>query len=207
MESSAQVLKGGEDALLHNARIIEILGELAERKRAEPGSDFTTALLQHPAGLDAEEVVMHLRLVLIAAHTTTSNLLARVLQRILTDTSRLSGLVSGELTVSAVVEEVMWDTPPLAVLPGRFATADLELGGIGSRKVTCSFSGSPRGMSILKFGLMRGCPCRATRRIWRSVRGRTSVRGRVSGRRFLRWEWMCCCTGCRGCGWGWRSRS
>lgn len=129
VESSAQVLKGGEDALLHNDRIIEILGELAERKRAEPGSDFTTALLQHPAGLDAEEVVMHLRLVLIAAHTTTSNLLARVLQRILTDASRLSGLVSGQLTVSAVVEEVMWDTPPLAVLPGRFATADLELGG------------------------------------------------------------------------------
>ena len=23
----------------------------------------------------------------------------------------------------------MWDTPPLSVLPGRFATADLELGG------------------------------------------------------------------------------
>ncbi|MEV0478762.1 cytochrome P450, partial [Streptomyces prunicolor] len=129
VESSAQVLKGGEDALLHNDRIIEILGELAERKRAEPGSDFTTALIEHPAGLDAEEVVMHLRLVLIAAHTTTSNLLARVLQRILTDTSRLSGLVSGQLTVSAVVEEVMWDTPPLAVMPGRFATADLELGG------------------------------------------------------------------------------
>lgn len=129
VESSAQVLKGGEDALPHNHRIIEILGELAERKRAEPGSDFTTALIEHPAGLDAEEVVMHLRLVLIAAHTTTSNLLARVLQRILTDESRLSGLVSGQLTVSAVVEEVMWDTPPLAVLPGRFATADLELGG------------------------------------------------------------------------------
>ncbi|MEW1830846.1 cytochrome P450 [Streptomyces sp. NPDC088196] len=129
VESSAQVLKGGEDALLHNDRIIAILAELAERKRVEPGSDFTTALLGHPAGLDAEEVVMHLRLVLIAAHTTTSNLLARVLQRILTDASQLSGLVSGQLTVSAVVEEVMWDSPPLAVLPGRFATADLELGG------------------------------------------------------------------------------
>ena len=129
VESSAQVLKGGEDALMHNDRIIAILAELAERKRVEPGSDFTTALLGHPAGLDAEEVVMHLRLVLIAAHTTTSNLLARVLQRILTDASQLSGLVSGQLTVSAVVEEVMWDSPPLAVLPGRFATADLELGG------------------------------------------------------------------------------
>ncbi|KUO18203.1 cytochrome P450 [Streptomyces dysideae] len=129
VESSAQVLKGGEEALAHNERIIQILAELAERKRAEPGPDFTTALLQHHADLDEDEIVSHLRLVLIAAHTTTSNLLARVLQLVLTDTSRLSGLVSGQLNISAVVEEVMWDTPPLAVLPGRFAAADLELGG------------------------------------------------------------------------------
>ena len=129
VESSAHVLKGGEDALSHNERIMEILAALAERKRAEPGSDFATALLEHPAGLDEDEVVSHLRLVLIAAHTTTSNLLARVLQLILSDTTWLSGLVSGELNISAVVQEVMWNTPPLAVLPGRFATADLELGG------------------------------------------------------------------------------
>ncbi|MER5209851.1 cytochrome P450 [Streptomyces sp. NPDC002838] len=129
VESCAQVLKGGEDAIAHNDRIIEILGELAERKRAEPGSDFTTALLEHPAALDGDEVVSHLRLVLIAAHTTTSNLLARVLQLVLTDTSRLSGLISGQLNISAVVEEVMWNSPPLAVLPGRFAASDLELGG------------------------------------------------------------------------------
>jgi cytochrome P450 len=129
VESSAQVLKGGEDALAHNERIMEILSALAGRKRVEPGSDFATALLEHPAGLDEDEVVSHLRLVLIAAHTTTSNLLARVLQLILGDTTWLSGLVSGELNISAVVQEVMWNTPPLAVLPGRFATADLELGG------------------------------------------------------------------------------
>ncbi|WP_328436644.1 cytochrome P450 [Streptomyces sp. NBC_00444] len=128
-ESCAQVIKGGADALEHNDRIVGILTELAERKRVEPGSDFTTGLIGHHSGLDEDEIVQHLRLVLITAHTTTSNLLARVLQLILTDTSWLSGLVSGQLNVSGVVEEVMWNTPPLAVLPGRFATADLELGG------------------------------------------------------------------------------
>ncbi|MEU1200646.1 cytochrome P450 [Streptomyces sp. NPDC005813] len=127
--SCAQVIKGGEDAVVHNDRIMEILGELAERKKEEPGADFTTGLLGHSADLDDDEVLSHLRLVLITAHTTTSNLLARVLQLVLTDTSRLAGLVSGQLNVSAVVEEVMWNTPPLAVLPGRFATVDLELGG------------------------------------------------------------------------------
>ncbi|OKK04177.1 cytochrome P450 [Streptomyces sp. CB02400] len=129
VESCAQVLGGSENALVHDARIQEILGELVVRKRSEPGSDLATALLEHRAGLDEDEVVSHLRLVLITAHTTTSNLLARVLQLVLTDTSRLSGLISGRLNVSEVVEEVMWDSPPLAVLPGRFAASDLELGG------------------------------------------------------------------------------
>ncbi|MFG2653141.1 cytochrome P450 [Streptomyces sp. NPDC048436] len=127
--SCAQVIKGGEDALAHNDRIMRILEVLADRKRAEPGADFTTGLLRHEAELDEDEILGHLRLVLITAHTTTSNLLARVLQSILTHPSHMAGLVSGQLTISAVVEEVMWNTPPLAVCPGRFATADLELGG------------------------------------------------------------------------------
>ncbi|MFG2498903.1 cytochrome P450 [Streptomyces sp. NPDC048441] len=127
--SCAQVIKGGEDAIAHNDRIMQILAALAERKRAEPGADFTTGLLRHQADLDDDEILGHLRLVLITAHTTTSNLLARVLQSVLTHTSHMAGLVSGQLNISAVVEEVMWNTPPLAVCPGRFATADLELGG------------------------------------------------------------------------------
>ncbi|KOV96908.1 cytochrome P450 [Streptomyces sp. NRRL B-1140] len=128
VESCAQVMKGGEDAVLHDGVIKEILGELAERRRSEPGSDLATGLLEHHAGLDHDEVVSHLRAVLIAAHVTT-NLLARVLELVLTDASRLSGLISGQLNISAVVEEAMWNSPPLAVLPGRFAVGDVELGG------------------------------------------------------------------------------
>ncbi|MFE3263198.1 cytochrome P450 [Streptomyces sp. NPDC059215] len=127
--SCSRVLRGGEDALTHNGLIMRILADLAERKRAEPAADFTTGLIDHEADLDEDEILSHLRLVLITAHTTTSNLLARVLQLVLTDTSRLAGLVGGELDVAAVVEEVLWNTPPLAVLPGRFAAVDLELAG------------------------------------------------------------------------------
>ncbi|MFI7407153.1 cytochrome P450 [Streptomyces sp. NPDC049627] len=127
VESCAQVMKGGEDAVMHDGVIREIFGELAERRRSEPGSDLATSLLEHHAALDHDEVVAHLRAVLIAAHVTT-NLLARVLELVLTDTSRLSGLISGQLNISAVVEEAMWNSPPLAVLPGRFAASDVELG-------------------------------------------------------------------------------
>ncbi|MFH0519441.1 cytochrome P450 [Streptomyces sp. M41] len=128
VESCAQVMKGGEDAVAHDGVIREIFGELTERRRSEPGSDLATGLLEHHAALDHDEVVAHLRAVLIAAHVTT-NLLARVLELVLTDASRLSGLISGQLDISAVVEEAMWNSPPLAVLPGRFAASDVELGG------------------------------------------------------------------------------
>lgn len=128
-ESSNQILKGGEDALAHNEKIMGVLAELAARKRAEPGADFASGLIDHPADLDEDELVNHLRLVLITGHTMTSNLLARALQLVLTYPERRSELVSGQLNMSSVVEEVMWNTPPLAVLPGRFATSDLELGG------------------------------------------------------------------------------
>ncbi|MGP3985900.1 cytochrome P450 [Streptomyces sp. 3N207] len=127
--SCAQMMKGGEDAIAHNDRIGRVLAALTSHKRAEPGPDFATGLIQHPASLDDDEVQNHLRLVLIAAHTTTSNLLARVLQTILSNDSHLAKVVSGQLTVSAIIEEMMWNSPPLAVLPGRFATADCELGG------------------------------------------------------------------------------
>ncbi|MER6527184.1 cytochrome P450 [Streptomyces sp. NPDC001508] len=128
-ESSNQILKGGADALAHNEKIMGVLAELAARKRAEPGPDFASGLIEHSADLDEDELVNHLRLVLITGHTMTSNLLARALQLVLTYPERRSELVSGQLNMSSVVEEVMWNTPPLAVLPGRFATSDLELGG------------------------------------------------------------------------------
>jgi cytochrome P450 len=127
--ASAQMMKGGEDAVGHNTRIMEILGQLAQRKREEPGSDFTSHLIGHETALDEEEVVSHLRLVLVAAHTTTSNLLARVLEQILAHPSYLADLAGGQMKTTAVLEEVMWNSPPLAVMPGRFATTDTELGG------------------------------------------------------------------------------
>ncbi|WP_369211434.1 cytochrome P450 [Streptomyces flavofungini] len=126
--SCAQVMKGGEDAVEHDGVIREIFSELAERRRSEPASDLATGLLEHHAELDHDEVVLHLRAVLIAAHVTTS-LLARVLELILTDDARYSGLISGQLDITAVMEEAMWNSPPLAVLPGRFAAGDVELGG------------------------------------------------------------------------------
>ncbi|MFJ3760237.1 cytochrome P450 [Streptomyces sp. NPDC090080] len=127
-ESCAQAAEGGPDAAAHDERIAGVLAALAARKRTEPGADLATGLITHHADLDEEETVRLLRSVLATAHTATGNLLARVLEAVLTDPAVHSGLVGGELDITSVVEEVMWNSPPFAVLSGRFATGDLELG-------------------------------------------------------------------------------
>lgn len=199
--SCAQLMKGGEDALAHNDRIMQILADLAARKRDEPGADFTTGLLGHDAGLDEDEIHNHLRLVLITAHTTTSNLLARVLQLILTDASRLAGLVSGQLQVSTVVEEVMWNTPPLAVLPGRFATNDLELGGQHVKEGDLLVLGLTAGNLTRRSGLRRASRSRATSHTWRSAAVHTSAPARTSAKPSSRSPSTACSTACPACAW------
>jgi cytochrome P450 len=124
-----EMIKGGERAMEHNAFIMDALHQLVERKRADPGHDFASWLIEHPAGLDAEEVESHLRLVLIAANETTTNLIANTLRVVLTDPRFRASLTGGLMTLPDAVEQVLWDEPPLAVCPARFATGDMEFGG------------------------------------------------------------------------------
>lgn len=129
VEASAGLIKGGEKALEYNEFIGRALGELAERKRKDPGHDFASWLIAHPAGLTDDEVQSHLRLVLIAANETTTNLVANTLRMVLTDPRFRASLTGGLMTVPDAVEQVLWDEPPLAVCPARFATSDMEFGG------------------------------------------------------------------------------
>lgn len=129
VEACAGLVKGGEKALEYNEYIGQALAELAERKRAHPGHDFASWLIEHPARLTDDEVQVHLRLVLVAANETTTALIANTLRVVLTDPRFRASLTGGLMTVPDAVEQVLWDAPPLAVCPARFATADMEFGG------------------------------------------------------------------------------
>jgi cytochrome P450 len=129
IEASIGIVKGGEMALVHNDYILETLRRLVEDKRANPGYDFTSWLIAHPAQLTEDEVQHHLRLVMVAANETTTNLIANTLQVVLTDPRFRASLTGGMMTVSDAVEQVLWDEPPLMVCPARFATGDMEFGG------------------------------------------------------------------------------
>lgn len=127
--ASADLMTGTERAAAANEYILETLRQLVERKKAEPGEDFTSWMLSHPSRLTDEEVQNHLRLVLIAANETTTNLIANTLRVVLTDRRFRASLAGVRMTVSDAVEHVLWNEPPLTACPGGWATADTELAG------------------------------------------------------------------------------
>lgn len=134
VEASRQLLRGTEKAIAADGLIQETLRGLVEEKHGTPGADLASWLISHPAGLDDEEVCHHLRLVLIAAHETTTNLIMNTLRVVLTHPRFRGSLNGGQMTLPAAVEQVLWDDPPIGVCPGGFATYDMELGGKTVRK-------------------------------------------------------------------------
>ncbi|MGW0843106.1 cytochrome P450 [Streptomyces sp. NPDC002787] len=129
VEAARDLPKGTETALASNAYIMDVLMRLVARRRAQPEDDFTSHLINHPARLTDEEVGQHLRLVLIVAYESTTNLLANVLRMVLTDPGFRAQLNGGQMTVPEAVEQTLWDEPPFSAVIAYFAKQDTELGG------------------------------------------------------------------------------
>ncbi|GAA4825551.1 cytochrome P450 [Streptomyces ziwulingensis] len=129
VEAARDALKGTETAIASHTHVMEVLGRLTTRRRVHPAEDFTTHLINHPAGLTDEEVREHLRLVLFAAYEATVNLLSNVLRVVLTDPGFRAQLSGGQMTVPEAVEQSLWDEPPFSTIFAYFAKQETELGG------------------------------------------------------------------------------
>ncbi|MFD4584593.1 cytochrome P450 [Streptomyces sp. NPDC058423] len=125
----ADMISGSENALQSNAFIVEIMTELVERKKKQPGNDFASWLIRHDSGLDDVEAVQHLRHALVASLENCVNLIANTLRVVLTDRRFRGSLSGGQMTLPDALEQVLWDHPPLAVVPTRWAVGDTVLGG------------------------------------------------------------------------------
>ncbi|MER8095706.1 cytochrome P450 [Streptomyces goshikiensis] len=130
VEAARDMIRGTETAVVSSEYVTVTLRELVARKREVPGRDFTTWLLEHPTALGDEEIVEHLRLVLIAAFETTANLIANTLRMVLTDSRFRANLSGGHMTLPDALEQVLWDEPPLMTVLGRWATGDTEIAGV-----------------------------------------------------------------------------
>ncbi|WP_235978149.1 cytochrome P450 [Streptomyces lycii] len=129
VEAARDLLKGTETAVASNEYVMEALRRLVRRKSAEPGPDFASWLIEHRAELTEDEVVQHLRIVLIAAYETTANLIVNLLRMVLTDRRFRADLAGGHMTLPDAMEQVLWDEPPMMTAVGRWATSDTELAG------------------------------------------------------------------------------
>ncbi|MFD7664901.1 cytochrome P450 [Streptomyces sp. NPDC059788] len=123
------LVKGSATAAASNELVTQALRELVDAKKKRPGRDLASELIAHPSALTDDEIIEHLRLILVAAHQGTVNLLAHTLRLVLTD-PRFRGSLSGaQMTLPDALDQVLWDTPPIAAVPGRWATGDTRLGG------------------------------------------------------------------------------
>lgn len=129
VDAALDMMKGSETALASNDFVVQTLRTLVARKKERPGHDFASRLMAHGAGLDDDEVMEHLRLVLVAANETTVNLIANTLRLVLTDRRFRANLAGGHMTLPDALEQVLWDEPPLSAITGRWATGDTDLGG------------------------------------------------------------------------------
>ncbi|MFI1353094.1 cytochrome P450 [Streptomyces sp. NPDC020898] len=118
---------GQDDALKGMEQVATCLQELITLKRREPGDDVTSWLIQHPAGLNDEELRDQLIVLMGAGLEPQRNLIASSLLLLLSDTSSERG--SGML-VEEAIDHVLWNNPPIANYATHYPMQDVDLGGV-----------------------------------------------------------------------------
>lgn len=126
VEAIVGMVSGGEEAYEHNQYIVGTLQALTEERRRAPAHDLASWFIAHPSGLNADEVLNHLRVVIVLGYETTANLVSNTLRMVLTDPRFRASLTGGLMTLPDAVEQMLWDDPPLLVCPARFATHDMQ---------------------------------------------------------------------------------
>ncbi|MER6997209.1 cytochrome P450 [Streptomyces sp. NPDC000410] len=119
----------GDDPVAAYIRVGERIARLVEEKRARPGADVTSRMLNHPAGLTDEEIVQDLISVIAAAQQPTANWICNTLRLLLTDERFALNVSGGRLSVGQALNEVLWLDTPTQNFIGRWATRDTQLGG------------------------------------------------------------------------------
>ncbi len=140
------------------ANYVEMYGlvsQLVAFRRENPGDDITSVLIatrdEDGAQLTEKELVDTLMLVINAGHETTVNLLDQAVTALLTHPDQLAEVRSGAVPWSDVVEETLRYQSPVAHLPLRYATDDIEGEGFHIPKgeaILASYAGASRDPKI-----------------------------------------------------------
>jgi cytochrome P450 len=106
----------------------EYFGELAERRRREPGDDFISRLVAHGDAISDAEVRWMCLLLLVAGNETTTNLLGSLVAALLEHPDAWARLRADPGLVPVAVEEALRHDSPIQGL-FRTAAVDVECAG------------------------------------------------------------------------------
>ncbi|MFD7907770.1 cytochrome P450 [Kitasatospora sp. NPDC059747] len=112
----------------HNA-----MYELIEMKREEPDDDLLSMLIEardNGSRLNQSELAGTLHLMLGAGSETTTNLLSKAVVALLTHPEQFALVRDGKVPWRDVIEETLRVESPIAQLPFRFTTEEVELAGV-----------------------------------------------------------------------------
>ncbi|MFH9611363.1 cytochrome P450 [Streptomyces sp. NPDC017448] len=115
----------------------EAISDLVAYKRDHPGDDLTSALIEardEGSRLSDSELIGTLHLLLGAGSETLVNALAHSSLALLADAGLREKVTSGEIPWENVWEETLRVESPVAHLPFRYATQDVEIGGVRMSK-------------------------------------------------------------------------
>lgn len=119
----------GQESMDAYGRVQQAMARLVADKRAFPGADVPSRLLEHRANLTDEEIVLDLLVVMAAAHQPTTYWIGNTIRLLLTDARFATTLSGGRASVGQALNEVLWQDTPTQNFIGRFATRDTRLGG------------------------------------------------------------------------------
>ncbi|MFI5754910.1 cytochrome P450 [Streptomyces sp. NPDC051569] len=119
----------GVDAEKANEVLTEALLELLALKRAKPGDDITSWLMQHEARLSDEEMIHQLVLLIGAGTEPMQNVIANSLRVLLSDEKYAGGQYAAGLLVEDAINDVLWNSPPIANYAVHYPLYDVDLSG------------------------------------------------------------------------------
>jgi cytochrome P450 len=143
-EDRAEVMRGGEvnvDTTINHAEAVanverwhQAMFDFFEAKRRAPADDLTSALItareDDGSCLSDSELAGTLHLMLGAGTETTTNLISKAVVALLTHPGQHELVRAGSIPWGDVIEEILRMESPVAQLPFRFTTEDVQLGEV-----------------------------------------------------------------------------
>lgn len=143
-EYRAEVMRGGEvnvdTTITHEEAVANVeqwhqaMYDLIDLRRREPADDLLSALIaiqkEDPANISDSELAGTLHLFLGAGSETTTNLICNAVVSLQENPDQFELVRTGQVPWSAVVEETLRYHSPIAQMPFRFPTEDIEIDGV-----------------------------------------------------------------------------